>query len=75
MSADLELGYVYLPTEAPTNDYYGSHEPGDNLFTQSVVALNALTGERAWHFQMIHHFRLWDYDTTAPNLIRFNCGW
>ena len=55
MSADLELGYVYLPTEAPTNDYYGGHRPGDNLFTQSVVAVNALTGERVWHFQMIHH--------------------
>ena len=69
MSADLELGYVYLPTEAPTNDYYGGHRPGDNLFTQSVVALNALTGERAWHFQMIHH-GLWDYDTpAAPNLM------
>ena len=69
MSADLELGYVYLPTEAPTNDYYGGHRPGDNLFTQSVVALNALTGERVWHFQMIHH-GLWDYDTpAAPNLM------
>ncbi len=72
MSADLELGYVYLPTEAPTNDYYGGHRPGDNLFTQSVVALNALTGERAWHFQMIHH-GLWDYDTpAAPNLMNLN---
>ena len=69
MSADLELGYVYLPTEAPTNDYYGGHRPGDNLFTQSVVAVNALTGERVWHFQMIHH-GLWDYDTpAAPNLM------
>ena len=72
MSADLELGYVYLPTEAPTNDYYGGHRPGDNLFTQSVVALNALTGERVWHFQMIHH-GLWDYDTpAAPNLMNID---
>ena len=69
MSADLELGYVYLPTEAPTNDFYGGHRPGDNLFTQSVVALDAATGERVWHFQMIHH-GIWDYDTpAAPNLI------
>jgi quinoprotein glucose dehydrogenase len=69
MSADQELGYVYLPTEAPTNDFYGGHRPGDNLFTQSLVALNANTGERVWHFQMIHH-GIWDYDTpAAPNLI------
>ena len=69
MSADLELGYVYLPTEAPTNDFYGGHRPGDNLFTQSVVALDAATGERVWHFQMIHH-GIWDYDTpAAPNLV------
>ena len=69
MSADLELGYVYLPTEASTNDFYGGHRPGDNLFTQSLVALDASTGERVWHFQMIHH-GLWDYDTpAASNLI------
>ena len=69
MSADLELGYVYLPTEAPTNDFYGGHRPGDNLFTQSLVALDARTGERVWHFQMVHH-GIWDYDTpAAPNLI------
>ena len=72
MSADPELGYVYLPTEAPTNDFYGGHRPGDNLFTQSLVALDARTGERVWHFQMIHH-GIWDYDTpAAPNLIDFN---
>lgn len=69
MSADPELGFVYLPTEAPTNDFYGGHRPGDNLFTQSLVALDASTGERVWHFQMIHH-GIWDYDTpAAPNLI------
>ncbi|MDA7683661.1 PQQ-binding-like beta-propeller repeat protein [bacterium] len=72
MSADLELGYVYLPTEAATNDFYGGHRPGDNLFTQSVVALDARTGKRVWHFQMIHH-GIWDYDTpAAPNLIDIN---
>ncbi len=69
MSADLDLGYVYLPTEASTNDFYGGHRPGDNLFTQSLVALDAATGERVWHYQLIHH-GLWDYDTpAAPNLI------
>lgn len=69
MSADLELGYVYLPLEASTNDFYGGHRPGDNLFSQSIVALDARTGERVWHFQMIHH-GIWDFDTpAAPNLI------
>lgn len=69
MSADQELGLVYLPTEASTNDFYGGHRPGDNLFTQSLVALDARTGERVWHFQLIHH-GIWDYDTpAAPNLM------
>ena len=69
MSADPELGLVYLPTEAATGDYYGGHRPGDNLFTQSVVALDAATGERRWHFQTVHH-GIWDYDLpTAPVLL------
>ena len=54
MSADPELGYVYLPTEAPTGDYYGGHRPGDNLFSQSLVCLDAETGERVWHYQTVH---------------------
>ena len=69
MSADPELGLVYLPIDAPTDDFYGGNRPGDNLFSQSVVAVDAQTGERRWHFQMIHH-GLWDYDPpAAPNLI------
>ena len=69
MSADPELGLVYLPLEAPTDDFYGGNRPGDNLFSQSLVAVDAITGERRWHFQMIHH-GLWDYDLpAAPNLI------
>ena len=69
MSADTELGLVYLPIDAPTDDFYGGNRPGDNLFSQSVVAVDAFTGERRWHFQMIHH-GLWDYDPpAAPNLI------
>lgn len=72
MSADPELGLVYLPIEAATNDFYGGHRPGDNLFSQSLVALNAETGERVWHFQMVHH-GVWDYDPpAAPNLIDIN---
>ena len=69
MSADLELGYVYLPIETPTNDLYGGDRPGDNLFAESLVALDAETGERVWHFQFIHH-GIWDWDIpTAPMLV------
>ncbi len=65
VSADLELGYVYVPLTAPPAAYYGGHRPGDNLFSNSLVALNAETGERVWHFQMVHH-DLWEYDTIGP---------
>ena len=65
ISADEELGYVYVPLSAPTAAYYGGHRPGDNLFSNSLVALNATTGERVWHFQMVHH-DLWEYDTVGP---------
>lgn len=69
ISGDEDLGYVYLPFGAPTNDFYGGHRPGDNLYGNSVVCLNARTGERVWHFQTVHH-DLWDYDLpAAPNLI------
>ena len=67
-TVDVELGYVYLPVEDATGDYYGGHRPGDNLFSSSLVALNVETGERIWHFQMVHH-DIWDYDApTAPIL-------
>jgi quinoprotein glucose dehydrogenase len=61
MSGDEELGYVYLATEMPTGDYYGGHRPGDNLFADSIVALDVKTGKRIWHFQAIHH-DMWDWD-------------
>jgi quinoprotein glucose dehydrogenase len=68
MSADLERGIVYVPIEAATGDMYGGHRPGDNLFSQSLVALDARTGERLWHFQFVHH-DVWDYDPpTGPVL-------
>ena len=74
MSADEELGYVYLPVETPTNDLYGGHRPGDNLFAESLVCLDAKTGERVWHFQFVHH-GVWDYDTpTAPTLLDITVG-
>jgi quinoprotein glucose dehydrogenase len=69
MSADEELGYVYLPIDTPTNDYYGGHRPGNGLFGESLVCLNAKTGARVWHFQAVHH-GIWDYDlVSAPNLL------
>ena len=68
MTADPELGYVYLPVEAPTSDYYGGHRPGDNLYGQSLVCLDAATGERVWHFQTVHH-PIWDYDLPAPPVL------
>ena len=69
MSADEELGFVYLPIGTATNDYYGGHRLGDNLFAESLVAVDAETGQRQWHFQMVHH-GLWDYDLpAAPNLL------
>ena len=74
MSADEELGYVYVPVETPTNDLYGGHRPGDNLFAESLVCLDAKTGERIWHFQFVHH-GIWDYDTpTAPALVDITVG-
>ena len=60
-SVDLELGIVYLATEMPTNDYYGGHRHGDNLFSDSIVAVDLETGDRLWHFQAIHH-DVWDWD-------------
>jgi quinoprotein glucose dehydrogenase len=68
-SADPELGLVYIPVGMPLMDEYGGHRPGDNLFGNSIVALDAKTGKRKWHFQMVHH-DIWDYDTPmAPNLM------
>lgn len=69
MSADPALGLVYLPTGTPTNDWYGGHRLGDNLFAETIIAVNGLTGERVWHYQTVKH-GLWDYDLpAAPNLM------
>ena len=65
ISADEQLGYVYIPLTAPTAAYYGGFRPGDNLFSNALVALDAKTGKRVWHFQMVHH-DLWEYDTVGP---------
>ena len=68
MSADEELGLVYVPTEAPTNDAYGGHRPGDNLFADSILALDIKTGERRWHFQTVHH-DIWDWDLPCAPIL------
>ena len=67
-SADPELGYVYLPLSSPTNDYYGGHRLGDNLFSDSLVCVDASTGKRVWHFQTVHH-DVWDYDLPAAPIL------
>lgn len=68
ISADTELGYAYLPVEAPTNDYYGGHRLGDNLYANSLVAVDYTTGEKIWHFQIVHH-DIWDYDNPAAPIL------
>ena len=72
MSADDELGIVYLPIGTPTNDWYGGLRQGDNLFAESLVAVDINDGELLWHFQMVHH-DIWNYDNpTAPVLMDLN---
>ena len=69
MSADEELGHLYMPTNTTAPDYYGGHRPGNNLFAESILCLDLETGKRIWHFQTVHH-GLWDYDNpAAPNLL------
>ncbi len=69
MSIDGERGLLYLPTSTPSSDYWGGRRVGANLFAESLVCLDARTGERRWHFQAVHH-GVWDYDLAAPpNLV------
>ena len=68
MAADPELGYVYLPIESPTNNFWGGQRPGDGLFGESIVCLDAKTGKRVWHFQILHH-GVWDYDLPAAPIL------
>ena len=72
ISIDAKRGIAYLPIGSPTYDFYGADRLGSNLFGNCLVALNARTGKRIWHFQTVHH-DLWDYDlTSAPQLITVN---
>ena len=65
LSADEELGYVYAPIETPNNNYYGGARPGNNLFAESLICIDAMTGKRVWHFQAVHH-GIWDWDFNSP---------
>jgi len=68
LSADQELGYVYIPVEMATGDFYGGARPGNNLFAETLVCLDAKTGRRVWHFQFVHH-GIWDYDIASPPIL------
>ncbi len=69
MTVDVERGLVYVPTSTPSNDFYGGRRLGANLFAETLVCLDAKTGQRKWHFQTVHH-GLWDYDLASqPNLV------
>ncbi|MCX5756168.1 MAG: PQQ-binding-like beta-propeller repeat protein [Gemmatimonadetes bacterium] len=74
MSLDTKRGYLYLPVEGATGDYYGGHRPGDDLFSSTLVCLDIRTGKRIWHYQIVHH-DVWDRDNpTAPILADLNVG-
>jgi quinoprotein glucose dehydrogenase len=68
ISVDPELGLAYLPVELPTHDYYGGYRPGDNLFSESLVAVDLKNGERRWHFQLVHH-GVWDMDIPCAPIL------
>jgi quinoprotein glucose dehydrogenase len=68
MSADADLGLVYVPVEMPTGDYYGGNRPGNNLFADSLVALDVKTGKRKWHYQVVHH-DVWDWDLACAPIL------
>jgi quinoprotein glucose dehydrogenase len=74
MAIDDELGLVYLPVETPSSDFYGGHRPGNNLFAESLVAVDLATGKRKWHFQLVHH-PIWNMDiASAPILEDITVG-
>jgi quinoprotein glucose dehydrogenase len=74
ITVDEEAGLVYLPVESPTSDFYGGHRPGNNLYGESLVCVDLKTGQRKWHFQIVHH-PIWDYDlSSAPILLDINAN-
>ncbi len=68
ITVDEEAGLVYLPVESPTSDLYGGHRPGNNLFAETLVAVDLRTGQRKWHFQFVHH-PIWDHDMSSAPLL------
>src|SRR5215468_4615902 len=68
ITVDEDLGLVYLPVETPTSDYYGGHRPGNNLFAESLVCVDLKTGQRKWHYQIVHH-PLWNYDMSSAAIL------
>jgi quinoprotein glucose dehydrogenase len=68
ITADEDLGLVYLPVETPTSDLYGGHRPGNNLFAETLVCVDLKTGQRKWHFQTVHH-PIWDHDLSSPAML------
>jgi len=68
ISVDDQLGLVYLPVESPTGDYYGGHRPGNDLYGESLVCVDLKTGQRKWHYQLVHH-PLWDMDISSGPLL------
>ncbi|HMJ83630.1 MAG TPA: PQQ-binding-like beta-propeller repeat protein, partial [Vicinamibacterales bacterium] len=74
IAADEELGLAYLPVETPSSDFYGGLRPGNNLFAESIVAIDYRTGQRKWHFQLVHH-PIWNMDiAAAPMLVDLTVG-
>jgi quinoprotein glucose dehydrogenase len=74
MTLDETRGLLYLPVSTPSNDFYGGRRPGANLFAESIVCLDVVTGQRKWHFQIVHH-GVWDYDLASPpNLVTITTG-
>lgn len=72
ITVDEDLGLVYLPVETPTSDFYGGERPGNNLFAESLVCVDLKTGQRKWHFQLVHH-PIWNFDiSSAPILVDIN---
>jgi quinoprotein glucose dehydrogenase len=68
ITVDEQLGLVYLPVESPTGDFYGGHRPGTNLYGESLVCVDLKTGQRKWHFQLVHH-PLWDMDISSAPIL------
>jgi quinoprotein glucose dehydrogenase len=68
ITVDEDLGLVFLPVETPTSDLYGGHRPGNNLFAETLVCVDLRTGQRKWHYQVVHH-PIWDHDLSSPAIV------